>query len=379
MPNDLTTDARTTPSAVWKMVEHLRGDELAAWRMADLPNRRPAEERNLTEPFPFGWYVVCYSVELAIGEVKPVRYFARDLVIWRGEDGQARVLDAYCRHLGANMGYGGRVAGNDLECPFHAWTYDGTGAVTAIPYARRMPPRAQRAGCVRAWPVVERNGMVWVWYHPEGAAPLWEVDVYPEVGAAGWTPLEWTEWRVFNTIRNMHDNTVDPAHFLYVHRMASFPETETVIEGHVLKSITRAKLGTPKGVVNGEIVVRNMSPGQGSTRFLGISETLLLTSLTPVEKDEVHTRFTFTQPEAEAKGPMGGLARALVRDICKQFDQDKTIWDRQRYEPRPMICDGDGPIPMARALYDQFLSDEAFARAKGNMLRVATSPNAVVG
>ena len=36
--------------------------------MGDLPGRLPAEERNLTEPFPFGWYVVCYSDELEVGE-----------------------------------------------------------------------------------------------------------------------------------------------------------------------------------------------------------------------------------------------------------------------------------------------------------------------
>jgi len=175
MNEPLPIDARTSPSTVW-MVEHLKGDDLVAWRMADLPGRRSAEERNLIEPFPFGWYVVCYSDELAVGEVKPVRYFARELVVWRGEDGKARVLDAYCRHFGAHMGHGGRVVGNDLECQFHAWTYDGTSAVTGIPYAKTIPLQAKRANCVPSWPVVERNGLVWVWYHPEGKPPKWEID-----------------------------------------------------------------------------------------------------------------------------------------------------------------------------------------------------------
>ena len=98
-------DARTSPAAVWKLVEHLKGDDLVAWRMADLPGRRSAEERNLTEPFPFGWYVVCYSDELAVGEVKPVRYFARELVVWRGDDGRARVLD-----VGAGSGFVGSAS-----------------------------------------------------------------------------------------------------------------------------------------------------------------------------------------------------------------------------------------------------------------------------
>jgi phenylpropionate dioxygenase-like ring-hydroxylating dioxygenase large terminal subunit len=367
-------DARTTPAAVWTKLEGLKGEALTEWRMADLPGRPSAAERNLDEPFPFGWFAVCYSDELAAGEVKPVRYFARELVVWRGEDGQSRVLDAYCRHLGAHMGHGGRVNGNDLECPFHAWQYDETGAVTRIPYARTIPPKARRENCVRSWKTVERNGFVYVWYHPDNLPPLFEVDTYPEVGAAGWTPFKKFEWRVFNSLSNMHDNGQDMAHFFYVHRTAMFPESETVIEGHRMRSVARAKLGTPRGEVNGAITSENSSPGQGCVRFTGISETLLVSAVTPVAADEVHVRFAFTQPEAEAEGPMGGLARALIRDIAKQLDQDKIIWDRLRHEPEPLMCDGDGPVPMARERYAQFLSVAEFERWKGKTRRFESKP-----
>ena len=374
MPDQNLTDARTTPAAVWTKLEALKGDDLIAWRTADVPGRPSADERKLDDRFPFGWFAVSYSDELAAGEVKSVRYFARDLVVWRGEDGQARVLDAYCRHLGAHMGIGGRVNGNDLECPFHAWQYNEKGAVTRIPYARTIPPQAKRDNCVRSWPVTERNGLVWVWYHPDNIAPLFEIDAYAEVGSPGWTPFKKSEWRVFNSIGNMHDNGLDMAHLFYVHRTAVFPESETVIEGHRMRSVARAKLGTPRGEVDGAISSQNSSPGQGCVRFTGISETLLVSAVTPVERDELHVRFAFTQPLAEAKGPMGGLARALIRDICKQLDQDKVIWDRQRNEPEPLMCDGDGPVPMARERYAQFLSVEAFEAAKGRVRQFATKP-----
>ncbi len=373
MPDTAITDARTTPAAVWRLLEALKGDELSAWRMADV-RRAPALERNMTEGYPFGWFAVCYSDELAAGEVKPVRYLGRELVVWRGEDGQARVLDAYCRHLGAHMGHGGRVNGNDLECPFHAWQYDETGVVTRIPYSRTIPPQAKRAGCVPAYPVKEANGFVYIWYHPEGDPPKWEVEVYPEVGSDGWTAFRKFEWRVFNSIRNMHDNGLDMAHFYYIHRTAAFPESEIEIVGHKMSAVARAKLGTPRGEVNGAIVSSNTSPGQGCVRFQGISETLLVSSVTPVGPDELHVRFAFTQPVAEAEGPMGGLARALIRDICKQLDQDKVIWDRMRYEPDPLMCEGDGPVPMARERYDQFMSNEAFEAAKGRVRKISTKP-----
>ena len=69
-----------------------------------------------------------------------------------------------------------------------------------------------------------------------------------------------------------------------------------------------------------------------------------------------------------------GLARALIRDICKQLDQDKIIWDRQRNEPEPLMCDGDGPVPMARERYAQFMSVAAFEKAKGKTRRIETKP-----
>jgi hypothetical protein len=37
MPDTALTDARTTPAAVWTKLEGLKGEELAAWRIADLP------------------------------------------------------------------------------------------------------------------------------------------------------------------------------------------------------------------------------------------------------------------------------------------------------------------------------------------------------
>ena len=109
------SDARTAPVAVWQILDKLRGQDLIDWRLAETKGRASIEERNLDIGFPFGWYPVVLSKDLAVGEVKPLRYFSTDLAIWRGEDGQVRMVDAYCKHLGAHMGHGGKVHGNLLE------------------------------------------------------------------------------------------------------------------------------------------------------------------------------------------------------------------------------------------------------------------------
>ena len=110
-------------------------------------------------PYPAyanGWFRVSYSDELSAGEVKPLHYFGRELVLFRDEAGDPRLFDAYCPHLGAHLGYGGKVEGDGIRCPFHAWRFDGSGQCAEIPYSKRIPPKAK----VEAWPVCERNGIV---------------------------------------------------------------------------------------------------------------------------------------------------------------------------------------------------------------------------
>lgn len=76
----------------------------------------------------------------------------------------------------------------------------------------------------------------------------------------------------------------------------------------------------------------------------------MVACITPVELDHVHARFCFTQPKAQAEGERAGVAKAIIRDICKQFDQDKVIWDRQRYEPNALICEGTVRLPSSEIL-----------------------------
>jgi 3-ketosteroid 9alpha-monooxygenase subunit A len=70
---------------------------------------------------PSGWFQVAWSAEIGVGDVRPLRYFDTDLVAFRGTSGRLTVLDAHCPHMGADLGYGGRVEGDDIVCPFHAW------------------------------------------------------------------------------------------------------------------------------------------------------------------------------------------------------------------------------------------------------------------
>ncbi|MEM9706229.1 MAG: Rieske 2Fe-2S domain-containing protein, partial [Pseudomonadota bacterium] len=357
-------DARTAPVAVWQMLEKFSKDELAAWRLEEPKNRASIEARNLDIGFPFGWYAVMPSSDLPVGVVKPLRYFSTDLAIWRGEDGKVRMVDAYCRHLGAHMGYGGRVNGNLLECPFHAWRYDGDeGNVAEIPYSKTIPPQVARK-CTRTWHMDEANQWIWMWYHPEDIAPLYDVVHIPEATHPEWTDYDTCEWNVWGSLQNMAENSVDFAHFKYIHGTASMPEAELTWGEWDRHGVVRAKMGTPRGEVDGAITSSSMGPGQAWVRFTGICETLLIATMTPVELDHLHVRYCYTQPKTQAEGPMAGLAKAIIKDVNKQLDQDKVVWDRMIFQNEPVICGGDGPIAKFRQFYSRYYVNSDGASGK---------------
>lgn len=59
------------------------------------------------------------------------------LVIVHGDDGRIRALSNVCRHRGTLIA-SGKGEGRRLVCPYHHWTYDLTGQLTAAP---KMPAR----------------------------------------------------------------------------------------------------------------------------------------------------------------------------------------------------------------------------------------------
>ncbi len=348
----------TLLTATRKHLEDLSGDELIAWRMADMPDRPSADERNLPDEFPMGWFAVCYSDELAVGQVKSVRYFATDLVVWRGEDGVARVLDAYCSHYGAHMGEGGVVHGNFLQCPFHAWRWDGDGSCKEIPYSESIPNKATVKDCVPSWPVSEVNGFVYVWHHPDKAKPLWECKVFDELDQPEWAPYQKFEWKIYISSSSMADNAVDTAHFRFVHGTQNVPEYDYEFDGYTKKGTAYPKLETPRGVVEGKIESIGVGPGQGLVKFSGICNTMLVAANAPVERDIYHVRFAYTQLTEDMNGPRAGVAKAIMRDLTSQQDQDKVVLDRLRKLDRPILCAGDGPFARQWRFYDQFFASK---------------------
>ncbi|GAB3277971.1 aromatic ring-hydroxylating oxygenase subunit alpha [Parahaliea aestuarii] len=320
-------------------------------------------------PMPFGWFQVAYSHELGVAESRPLRCFDTDLVMFRTESGEVKVLDAYCPHMGAHLGYGIRgqagggseVRGDSIVCPFHGWAYNGEGQCTDVPYANNLPPKVARCETViKPWHVREMNQCIFVWYHPQDIEPTFEPEAIPEAAADNteWGSLKIHEWDIATHTQEVGENAVDAAHFLYVHGTQNIPTPEiTEFEGIRRRSRLVSKMQTPRGEIKGIIDNANIGPGLAVVRFSGICDTVLMANLTPVDTENCKAFYAFIQKKVNGEEPVGGVADAIVADIRKQMEEDRIIWAHKKYFEKPMLCDNDGPFAKFRKWYGQFLVD----------------------
>jgi nitrite reductase/ring-hydroxylating ferredoxin subunit len=306
-------------------------------------------------PVPYGWFQVAWSSELAVGDAKPLQYFGTQLVIWRDEEATVHVQEAYCPHLGAHLGYGGKVRGCEIACPFHGWRFDGEGVNTLIPYSGRTNAK----GKLRVYPTVERNGLIMTWYHPHDEKPMWEIPEVPEFN----DPENFTEvqTRIYDVIapwQDLAENGVDSAHFRFVHNTEQVPELQGYeVDGPCTKMRSLQKFPTPRGIVDGRIDADSYGPGFSVIHFSGIVDTILMGCNTPIDANHCEMRFTFTVAKLGDSGLDTTVGDAFVAEIDRQVKEDKPIWENKAYLARPALADTDGPFTKFRKWASQFYAE----------------------
>jgi phenylpropionate dioxygenase-like ring-hydroxylating dioxygenase large terminal subunit len=308
-------------------------------------------------PFPTGWFQVAYSDELATGDVVPLFYFGQHLVLYRDGAGTARVLDAFCPHLGAHLGFGGKVEDGCIRCPFHAWKFDSSGQCIEIPYAEKIPAQAR----LQSWPVQEVNGAIMVFHHIGGGDPWWSLPALPEHTDPAWTDYVRRSWKIRSHNQDMAENAVDSAHFKYVHGTPEQPMSRAEIDGHLFKVKSPVQYTTPTGSVEGQISSDSHGFGFSIVRFTGIVDTLIMSSVTPIDGEYVDVRFAFKTRKLGNDQATSNVGKAFIAEIERQMGQDIPIWENKVMKIPPMLCDGDGPIGLFRRWSKQFYIEEASA------------------
>jgi phenylpropionate dioxygenase-like ring-hydroxylating dioxygenase large terminal subunit len=289
---------------------------------------------------PSGWFQIAWSDDIAIGDVRPMRFFDSDIVVYRGEDGGVRVFDAFCPHLGAHLGHGGTVRGCDLVCPFHGWRFDAEGHNVEIPYEDR-PMRAQR---LTPWAVREVNSWIVVWYDARGRSPLWDPPVIAEhrdgVNITG------PDYRQFNERVRLQpqfivENLVDAAHQVDVHggteplEIVSFTDADHVFRVHtrlVLGSGKKSTWLTPDGKVVADLHMEAWGLGM-ALAWHRQDDSIHVQNSTPIDDEHCALFATlYTVPPADQATKDQTLTR--FRFEMKHLGRDINIWEHMRYEPK---------------------------------------------
>ncbi|MGV2289884.1 Rieske 2Fe-2S domain-containing protein [Trinickia sp. YCB016] len=119
------------------------------------------------------WYPVALSSEVPRGSLIGAPFLDGRVIVYRTSDGVAHVKSAYCRHLGADLSVG-RLVDDRIQCPFHFWRYDTTGACVEVPAGDPPPPYAK----LFSYPTAESLGIIWAFNGdtPLHAAPHFEQD-----------------------------------------------------------------------------------------------------------------------------------------------------------------------------------------------------------
>lgn len=104
-----------------------------------------------------GWYVVAWDHEVG-RELLARTILNENIVLFRTEDGRVAALENRCCHRHAPLS-SGRLVGSTVQCGYHGFTYDSSGACVHVPSQPHIPPDAR----VRSYPAVERHGWVWLW------------------------------------------------------------------------------------------------------------------------------------------------------------------------------------------------------------------------
>ena len=90
--------------------------------------------REQAQLFRGGWVGVGFSHDIPeVGDSIPMKVAGAEIVVLRGEDGQARAFHNVCRHRAARVLQAPGKGLKSLACPYHSWTYGLDGCLKSAP------------------------------------------------------------------------------------------------------------------------------------------------------------------------------------------------------------------------------------------------------
>jgi len=169
------------------------------------------------------WYMAAWGEEIGVGLLRR-RILGEPILLLRRDDGRVAALTDRCPHRFAPLSMGVRE-GDQVRCPYHGLAFDAEGHCVHNPFAAAIPAGAS----VRAWPVAEKDEIVWLW---AGDPALADPALLPDFGllyrngaepVRGLMPMK-------APYQFATDNLMDLSHIEFVHR-GSFAGAGVIFAG----------------------------------------------------------------------------------------------------------------------------------------------------
>jgi phenylpropionate dioxygenase-like ring-hydroxylating dioxygenase large terminal subunit len=202
---------------------------------------------------------------------------------------------------------------------------------------------------MRTWPIIERNGVVYIWHDRHGAPPSWEPpDVFDGLGIVG---REFHDCDPNGHVRFgrkqltpyvVLDNAADAAHFMTVHQSGLPIVVSSEPDGHLL----RVKLGfgsswvtSPENATGDALEILGAGVGLSYTALGGKRSpfVVILLSTTPIDGESSEMFQTVWLEKADGD-ELSGRLETRMHHATHQLPRDIEIWEHQRYVQRPAFA-----------------------------------------
>lgn len=114
------------------------------------------------------WVPVLSSWEIPEPDCPQVRVkiLGEKLLAYRDSQGRAALIDEFCAHRGVSLFFA-RNEENGIRCSYHGWKFDLSGQCVELPSVPDLAPKMR----IKAYPCVERGGLVWAYMGPPDKQP----------------------------------------------------------------------------------------------------------------------------------------------------------------------------------------------------------------
>jgi len=169
------------------------------------------------------WYFVALSRDVKPADLTRYELLGEPVLVGRTRAGQVYAMRDICPHRAAPLSAGRLVEkpgeGETIECCYHGWRFRPDGVCAAIPSLVEDQAYEANRIRVRAYPVVESQGMVFVWVRSDprsDAEPNQPPPVFPGVVGGEAKLVEWMDFD--SHIDHAVVGLMDPAHGPFVHQ-----------------------------------------------------------------------------------------------------------------------------------------------------------------